>query len=398
MPMQAARQITPTNWMTDYRTVKLMRILGGYESVPQALFVGGCVRNTLLEKPVSDIDVATIHHPLQVIDKLKTAGLRYAPTGLEHGTVTAIVDDATFEITTLRKDIDTDGRHAVIAFTTEWCVDAERRDFTMNTLLASPEGAIFDPTKQGLSDLDARRVVFVGEPAQRINEDFLRIFRFFRFHAQYGEGAPDGAALKACGALAHNIPSLSKERITQEFLKIMDVPDPSVTLQLMVKSGVTPCLEKTFRENVLRSLCELQLRHDAKDIMARLLAIGDMKANYFEDGLIFSNAQKKHLETLALGLALLKRPTKKKLRELIYRVGNQMALQTYLLRLTQKNDLPDLEMLDVARYWQAPEFPIKAAQLMDAGVPQGPMLGKQLKALEDKWIAKDFPANHTYKK
>lgn len=396
--MLLARQIAPPDWMTDYRTVKLMRVLGGYEEKPEALFVGGCVRNSLLEKPVSDIDIATIHHPLQVIEKLKAAGVRYAPTGLEHGTVTAIVDDGVFEITTLRKDIDTDGRHAVIAFTSEWTVDAERRDFTINTLLATPGGAVFDPTGQGLADLDARRVVFVGEPAARIAEDFLRIFRFFRFHAQYGEGAPDAAALKACGELAHNIPSLSKERITQEFLKIMGVPDPSATLQLMVKSGVTPCLEKTFKENVLRSLCELQVRHDAKDVMARLLAIGDMKPNYFEDGLILSNAQKKHLESLALGLALLKRPTKKKLRELIYRIGNQMALQTYLLKLVQKNDLPNLELLDVARYWQAPEFPIKAAQLMEAGVPQGPMLGKRLKELEDKWIAKDFPANFTAKK
>ena len=132
--------------------------------------------------------------------------------------------------------------------------------------------------------------------------------------------------------------------------------------------------------------------------MARLLAIGDMKPNYFEDGLIFSNAQKKHLEALALGLDLLKRPTKKKIRELIYRIGNQMALQSYLLKLVKKNDLPDLEILDIARYWQAPEFPIKAIELMDAGVPQGPMLGKKLKALEDKWIAKDFPADFSYKK
>lgn len=396
--MLPTHQITPPDWMTDYRTVKLMRVLGGYETAPEALFVGGCVRNTLLGKPVSDIDIATIHHPLQVIEKLKAAGLRYAPTGLEHGTVTAIVDDATFEITTLRKDIDTDGRHAVIAFTTEWKVDAYRRDFTINTLLASPEGAVFDPTAQGLADIEAQRVVFVGEPAERIAEDFLRIFRFFRFYAQYGQGAPDAAALKACGALAHNIPSLSKERITQEFLKIMSVADPSSVIKLMVVNGVTPCLEKTFNEEVLKSLCDLQVRHEAKDVMARLLAVGGMKPNYFEDGLILSNAQKKHLETLALGLELLKRPTKKKLRELIYRIGNQMAVQTYLLKLVQKNDLPNLELLDIARYWQAPEFPIKATQLMDAGIAQGPMLGKELKKLEDKWIAKDFPANFSYKK
>ena len=140
------------------------------------------------------------------------------------------------------------------------------------------------------------------------------------------------------------------------------------------------------------------MRHEAKDIMARLLAIGGMKPNYFEDGLILSNAQKKHLETLGLGLGILKRPTKKRLRELVYRIGNQTTLQTYLLKLTQKDDLPNLELLDVARYWQAPVFPVKAETLIEAGVSRGPELGKKLKDLEEKWIAKDFPPEFSFKK
>lgn len=397
-PMLPVRHVEPPEWMTDYKCVRVMRVIGGFDNPAQSLFVGGCVRNLLLGKPVNDIDIATIHHPLQVIEKLKEAGIRYVPTGLEHGTVTAVVDGGTFEITTLRKDIDTDGRHAVIAFTTEWAVDALRRDFTMNTLLAAPDGNIFDPTGQGLADLDARRVRFVGKPSERIAEDYLRIFRFFRFHAQYGEGAPDADALKACAEQAYNIPKLSKERITQEFLKIVDVPDPSRIIKLMVANKITSSLEKTYKENILHSLCTLQLRHEAKDIMARLLAIGDMKPNYFEEDLVLSNAQKKHLEQLGEGLKILKRSTKKAMRTAIYTIGNERALQAYLLCLTQKNDLPNLEVLDIARYWQAPEFPVKAEELIGAGVSRGPLLGKKLKELEVKWIAKDFPADFSYKK
>lgn len=388
--MLPARQVTPPDWMTDYRCVKVMRVLGAYEKPEQALFVGGSVRNLLYDKPVNDVDIATSHTPLIVIEKLKAAGIRFVPTGLDHGTVTAVIDEATFQITTLRKDIDTDGRHAVIAFTTDWKEDAQRRDFTMNTLLASPEGEVFDPLGQGLEDLDARRVKFVGHASERIAEDYLRIFRFFRFYAQYGEGAPDAEAIAACRAQADKITILSRERITQEVLKILDVPDPSAIVKLMVDCGVSPCLEKTFKESILKSLCGLQVRHDAKDLMARLLAIGGMKPNYFEDGLLFSNPQKKHLETLALGLTILNRPNKKKIRELVYRIGNQMALQTYLLRLTQKNDLPDLELVDIARYWQAPEFPIKAEALIEAGVSRGPALGKKLRELEEKWVKSDF--------
>ena len=367
-----------------------MRVIGGFEHPAQSLFVGGCVRNMLLDMPVSDIDIATRYKPLEVIERLKEAGLRYIPTGLEHGTVTALVDDATFEITTLRKDIDTDGRHAVIAFTDDWREDAQRRDFTINTLLASPDGMLYDPTGTGLEDIDARRVRFVGNAQERISEDYLRIFRFFRFYARYGDGAPDAEALAACAAQADKIEKLSRERITQEVFKIISEPDPSSIIALMVKTGVLPCLKNTYKESVLASLCSLQARHDARDLMARLLAIADMKPNYFEDGLVFSNAQKKHLEMLGMGLSHLRRPSKKSMRALVYRIGNQMALQTYLLRLTERNDLPDLELLDIARYWQAPAFPVKAEQLIAAGISRGPELGQKLKELEEKWIKSDF--------
>jgi poly(A) polymerase len=384
--------------MTDYKSMKVMRVLGGYETSPQALYVGGCVRNNLLEKPVTDIDIATVHPPLEVIEKLKAAGIRYVPTGLDHGTVTAIVDDGTFEITTLRRDIDTNGRYAVIAFTKEWEEDAQRRDFTINTLLASPDGTIYDPIGTGIDDVDKRHIVFVGEAEQRIAEDYLRILRFFRFYAQYGQGEPDKAALAACKAAANKISSLSKERITQEFFKIIAVPNPAPLLDLMFAHDVLADMAKGYKSAQMINLCDMQARYDAFDVMARLIAVSGMDVNYFEDRLVLSNAQKKRVDTLAEGTALLNTVSKKKVRQLVYRVGNAAALQSYFLYLSKKDQLPDIELIEIARYWQPPVFSIKAEELIEAGVSQGPALGKTLKDLEEKWIAKDFPANFAFKK
>lgn len=369
--LSAAKHIIPPDWMTDYRSVKLMRVLGAYETVPQALYVGGCVRNILLGKPVTDIDIATIHQPLKVIERLKAAGIRYAPTGLDHGTVTAIVDDATFEVTTLRRDIDTDGRYAVIAFTKKWEEDAERRDFTINTLLANMDGSIFDPTGKGIEDIDAQRIVFVGDPGQRIAEDYLRILRFFRFHAQYGKGQPDSAALDACKNAAERMSSLSRERITQEFFKIIAVENPAPILRLMFSNNVLSDMSRRFTPASMERLCELQARYDARDTMARILTISGLEADYFEERLVLSNAQKKLIESYALGLGVLKSVSKKKMRELVYRVGNVAALQIYFLYLAKKDLLPDIEIIEIARYWQPPVFSIKAEELIRAGVSQG---------------------------
>lgn len=382
--------------MSDPRTIRIMEILGGFKTTPEALFVGGCVRNTLMEKPVTDIDIATIHHPLQVIEKLKEAGVRYIPTGLEHGTLTAIHEDASFEITTLRKDIETDGRYAVIAFTTDWAEDAQRRDFTLNTLLASPEGAIFDPTGQGLADLEARRVVFVGDPVLRITEDYLRILRFFRFYAQYGEGSADAAALSASKSLSDKLSVLSKERITQEFLKILSVSKADKILQLMFSNHVLKDMAGAFKPAVMEKLCDMQIRFDAVHLMARVSALSGCQDHCFEDRLVLSNAQKKQIEELAKAVEKLKPLDKRKMREVVYRYGNEIALQGYFLKVAQKGTHIDLEILDIARYWHAPEFPVKAEALIASGIPRGPTLGQKLKELEEKWVSKDFPAEFKF--
>jgi poly(A) polymerase len=396
--LPVAKHIVPPFWMVDYRSVKIMRALGAYEAEPQALFVGGCVRNSLLGRPVSDIDIATVHQPLAVIEKLKAAGIRYVPTGLDHGTVTAIVEDVCFEVTSLRRDIDTDGRYAVIAFTTKWEEDAQRRDFTINTLLAGMDGAVYDPTAAGLEDIEKRRVAFVGEPAQRIAEDYLRILRFFRFYAQYGEGAPDKAALDACAEKAGKISSLSRQRVTQEFLKTLAVANPAPVLRLMFSKGILSDVGKEFKEVEMERLCDLQARYDARDIMARMFTVAGMKANCFEERFTLSNAQKRQIEVFAQGAEIAKSVSKKRMRELVYRVGNAAALQVYFLYLSKNDRLPDIELIEIARYWQPPTFPVKAEDLIRAGVMQGPALGRTLKEQEGKWIAKDFPANFRYKK
>ena len=235
--MKADLTLPPPPWMQDDATQKVMHILnnavGDSQDSPQALFVGGSVRNWLLKQSVEDIDIATKLVPKEVVEKLKAGNIKVIPTGIDHGTVTAVIEGKHFEITTLRHDVETDGRHAKVGFTQSWLEDAKRRDFTMNTLLADIEGNIYDPLGCGVEDAKAGHVVFVGDASVRIKEDYLRILRFFRFHAYYGRGDMDVAALEACRGAADNISTLSRERITQELLKILSVEDPTEILSVM---------------------------------------------------------------------------------------------------------------------------------------------------------------------
>lgn len=379
------QHIAPPEWMRQAQTQTLMRVLGGYETVPKALFVGGAVRNTLLGAPVSDIDIATIFLPEEVIELLKAANIKAIPTGIEHGTITAVVDGKAFEITTLRKDVETDGRRAVVAFTDDWLEDAQRRDFTINTLLAAPDGAIYDPTGQGLADIEARRVVFIGEPAQRIAEDYLRILRFFRFHAWYGKGAPDEAALKACRVAADKISMLSRERITHEVLKILAVPNPSKTFSLMFENNVLSDLpDKKYNPQGLSDLCILQVEHQAISIMARLFVLGGLQNKDFSDFLVLSNAQKKELYSYKKAFMDLSEVLESPVKRLIYKYKNDIALHVLFLKGAPEN------LIELALNWQAPKFPLTGEDLIKAGIPSGPELGKCLQQIENWWMDQDF--------
>lgn len=389
--MQIAMTIAPQDWMTDAKAMRVMTVLGGLKDTPEALFVGGCVRNTLLSKPVADIDIATIHRPDKVMQILLDAGIRAIPTGLEHGTVTALIEDKIFEITTLRRDVETDGRHAVIAFTDKWEKDAERRDFTINSLLASHDGKIFDPTGHGIADIQKRRVVFIGQPEQRIAEDYLRILRFFRFHGQYGKGDPDAESLNACRAHADKLKKLSRERVTQEFFKILSLSTASDILEWMNGAGVMSSVRvPTYHVAKMEKLCKIQTRYDAVDIFARLALLSGFDSERLQEWFVLSNAQKSKLALIDKAYKAMSSPNTKKIRALVYEFGNEVATQTYLLWLAIEDMNPNLENMDAARYWQAPVFPITGNDLMAKGLEPGKYLGKKLKTLEDKWIKSDF--------
>ncbi|MGH1399531.1 MAG: CCA tRNA nucleotidyltransferase [Alphaproteobacteria bacterium] len=396
--MDVAKTITPKDWMTHPATQKVMDVLG----MGNTLFVGGCVRNTLLEKPVRDIDLATKHIPDKVIKLLEGQGIKAIPTGIEHGTITAVYDDHVFEITTLRKDVETDGRRAVIAFADTWEEDAQRRDFTMNTLLADCEGNIYDPTGQGIEDLGNRRIRFVGNAETRIREDVLRILRFFRFHAFYGQGEPDEAALEACAKHANKIPELSKERITQEFLKILAVDNPADILGVMWKSGVLsnfviPSIDEA-RDNTfegLKSLTYFQTQYNAAAISTRLFALAGYEVDsmpQLETLLLLPKIIKKDIAAINAVLGMPTLNTDQVVKEALYRQGRTATLQTLMIELSQDrvNNTDAAKALDTIQNWQIPTFSISGEALIAEGFTQGKDLGKELNRREEAWIKSGF--------
>lgn len=365
--------IAPPDFMRWPETIRLMQALNA--EATQALFVGGCVRNAVLEREIKDVDLATLLTPQTVQDVLAQAGIKTIPTGIDHGTVTAVIGNKTFEITTLRRDVETDGRHAVIDFSDDWVEDAARRDFTMNTLLADMEGNIFDPLGQGIDDLKAGRVRFVGTPAQRIREDYLRILRFFRFHAWYGERDMDAEGLAACQENAAGIATLSKERVTHEFLKILAAQGAADILEIIIKNSV---LDIYFKPEYLHEFIHLQQKFAAFSLMARLSLIetGEL--------LLLSNAQKNELAMLEK----VKQETRG-VKYQIYHFGKVITLQHLLLRKACGKDVAETD-LTVAQEWTAPVFPMSGEDLLAQGYKPGPELGARLRELEEEWMRENF--------
>jgi poly(A) polymerase len=366
-----------------------------------ARFVGGCVRNAVMKRPAADIDIATTLTPDAVTRALIGAGLKAVPTGVEHGTVTAVAHGRPFEITTLRRDVETDGRRAVVAFTTDWAEDAARRDFRLNALYADRTGRIFDPTAGGLADARAGRIVFVGQAEQRIREDALRILRFFRFQAWYGQGEPDAAGLAACAALAGLVANLSAERVSAELLKLLAAEDPREALRAMARSGVLTAVLPEARglsrferlveiETGLLFTCDPLLR------LAALLPDDSAMAAALAARLRLANAQRERLvAALTPTPGLVSWLSPKETRQLVYRLGAQAALDRVMLSWaasdrpaagTQWRALPPM-----IQGWTAPRFPLGGAEAMAAGVPEGPLVGEVLRAVEAWWVENDFP-------
>lgn len=383
----AAARIPPQPWMEAPETRAVLAALDG-----EGRFVGGCVRDALLGRAVGDIDIATPLTPDEVTRRLNAAGIKVAPTGLIHGTVTAVASGKPFEITTLRHDVETDGRHARVAFTDDWAEDAKRRDFTMNALFLEPDGAVFDPVG-GLGDLRAHRVRFVGDPVTRIREDVLRILRFYRFHAHYGAGEPDPAARAACRTLAHLLPTLSRERVAAELLKLLAASDPVPALRLMKEDGVlAQILPQAPRLDQLAALIPLE---PAPDSIRRLAALIGGGAEQVAERLRLSTADRERLVVLET------RPVRIDLagdepaqHRALYRLGIDRYRDLVLLRAAESGAADRARaLLALADRWPVPKFPLRGADVTKAGVPAGPAVGRLLSELEAWWEEGDFGAD-----
>jgi poly(A) polymerase len=351
------------------------------------MFVGGCVRNALMQAAPTDIDIATQYTPQEIIGILEEEGIKVIPTGIDHGTVKAVIHDDNYEITTLRKDVTTDGRRATIAFTNDWIEDAQRRDFTINTFLCDVSGNVYDPTGQGESHLKQRRIVFVGDPAKRIAEDYLRILRLFRFHAEYGEGAIDRESLQACEDAATNIESLSRERITQEFLKILASSQVVEALQVMFDHQILiDICGAHYSGYELKKLVNLQEKYDAVNLMTRLFIVSGDEPKFHDELLRLSHAQKNFLVKLEMVKTNDFFADKKSLKRAIFYHGNELLVQGYLLALAMGRAYEDSEMFDLALNWQAPECPINGEMLIAEGYQTGPDLGQELERRREEWL------------
>ncbi len=383
------------SWLTAPATVAVLDALEAAGGADCARFVGGAVRNTLMNRPVDDIDIATTLTPDQVVAALKAAGLKSVPTGIEHGTVTAISSRQPFEITTLRRDVSTDGRRATVAFTDDWKEDAERRDFRLNALYADRGGEVFDPVGGGIEDCEFGRIIFVGDPEQRIREDYLRILRFFRFFAWYGRGDADGPALAACAKLKDGIRQLSAERITKELLKLLSAPDPRQALRLARRAGVTD--EVLLGEMNRSRYINLIALEDAPDALLRLSAVlpDDPAAlTHAVSRLRLANAEQARLSaaidnSVPVSLDM----TPREARASIYRIGAGAFEDRVRLRWAEQPDCSEAAraLIALAGTWTPPKFPLGGKEAMDAGL-DGPAVGQALRAVEDWWVAEDFPA------
>jgi poly(A) polymerase len=371
-------------------------------------FVGGCVRDAVLGRPVKDIDIATPDPPDQVMALLARGGVRAIPTGIAHGTVTALADGTAFEVTTLRHDVETFGRHARVAFTDDWAADAARRDLTVNALSCAPDGSLYDPFG-GLADLKAGRIRFVGDPEARIREDVLRLLRFFRFYAHYGAPPPDTAALAAARALAPLLPTLSGERVRDEILKLLGAPDPASVIELMRDQEVLRhILPEAANPGRLRALVTIEGIVPARlvagaDPLRRLAALLEASAAVAEvvaKRLRLSNAERERLVDLAEPPPVSPDLDRQTRRRLLYTLGAERFRDAALLAwaasiaeqpTTTRHEVEAwTDLLATAADWTPPVFPLKGRDLLTLGLKPGPAVGRLLEETERWWIDNDF--------
>ena len=392
-------RIAPPPWMVESTTRAVLDALssGGVE----ARFVGGVVRDTLLGLPIlgpgraTDIDIATPAPPEQIIELLEKRGVRVVPTGLAHGTVTAVVPPRHFEITTLRRDVETYGRRARVAFDADWAADAARRDFTINAIFLAADGTIYDLVG-GLEDLRAGRVRFVGDPATRIAEDVLRLLRYYRFEARFGSGSGDEPARAACRAAAHLLPTLSAERVAQELVRLLETPDPGRAVQMMQEDGVLAVvLPEARRLDRLRRMIAIESDPDPLRRLAAVVEVDADAAAALADRLHFPNAWRDRLRDLAAPWPFDPGTDGVKQRRALYRLGAARYRDLVLLDAANARVSAErlAELIDFARDWTPPQFPLTGHDVISLGIPPGPRVGELLDAVERWWEAQDFTAN-----
>jgi poly(A) polymerase len=385
-------KLDPTRhpWMNARETRAVFTALG------DARFVGGAVRNALMGEAVADIDIATPLVPLEVEKRLKAAGLGAVHTGIDHGTITAISSGKPFEVTTLRRDVSTDGRRATVAFTDDWKEDAARRDFTMNALYASADGEIFDYFG-GEKDLKAGRVRFIGDAAERIREDYLRILRLFRFHAWYGKGELDREALRASAAGKAGLAKLSGERVQKEMLKLLAADNPVPVLRAMAASAILGEILPA-QADIARLERVVAIDNDnffPADPLLRLAALLEGGAGAVAERFKLSNADRDRLvDALSAQERIVSYLSIREVRKLLYRLGPQRFRDLVRLRWAQdpkaSNGIQWRALLAMGDAWERPAFPLTGRDVMNAGVPEGPMVGRVLSEVEDWWIDADF--------
>ncbi|MCC6468543.1 MAG: CCA tRNA nucleotidyltransferase [Alphaproteobacteria bacterium] len=399
-------RLQPQSWMTAPATRAVLDAIaaGGAE----VRFVGGCVRDACIGRPVKDIDIATPEPPALVMERLKAAGIHAVPTGIAHGTVTAVSEHRPFEITTLRRDVETDGRRAVVAFTDDWRQDAARRDFTFNAMSCAPDGQLYDYFG-GRADLEAGRVRFVGDAETRIREDVLRLLRFFRFHAHYGKPPPDADGLAACKRLAGLLPGLSGERLAQETLRLLDAAEPASVLSLMDEAGILKAyLAEAERIDALRALVTIEgitVGGDAIRRLAALIAGGRGAALAVAERLRLSVAQRDRLAALAAPPTGLSPDLSAQARRIAFnRIDDALRRDVVLMawaaetaakrgQLARREAEDWRALFDEASAWQRRELPVKGRDVLALGVPAGPRVGELIDTLTAWWEAGDFTAS-----
>ena len=404
-PLSIADQ---ASWLGDKHLQKLLAILSAEGE--QARVAGGAVRNALFGQTVADVDVATTTLPEETVRRAAAAGFKPVPTGIAHGTVTVVAGGKPYEVTTLRADVETDGRHARVSFGRDWKADAERRDFTINALYAEADGTVIDLVG-GVADIKARRLRFIGDAEARIREDYLRILRFFRFFAWYGDGRPDAEGLKACARLKEGLDRLSAERVWSELKKLLAAPDPSRALLWMRQSGVlSRVLPESERWGIDAVHGLVNTGRDlgwAPDPVLRLQSMvppDAVRMKALAERLKFSKEEATRMQRWALTAPVAAHSTESALSRALYRGDRQgiidrlrLALASARSRAAQAQDDSALieagglsRLLAFAAKWERPLFPVKGADLAALGVPAGPELGAQLKMLEAAWIESDF--------